>query len=82
MAPLQFLLTIAKLDEVLFRGQANEVTLPTEEGEIAVLAHHMPLVTLLKAGTIIVKYADKEEQFSIQGGTAEINQKEATVLVR
>lgn len=77
-----FLLTVAKLDEVLFRGQAHEVALPTEGGEITVLAHHMPLVTLLKEGAVVVKHSDKEEQFSIQGGTAEINQKEVTVLVR
>ena len=49
---------------------------------MTILAHHMPLVTLLKEGVIRVKYEDKEERIEIKGGTAEINKKEVTVLVR
>ncbi|HYF10008.1 MAG TPA: hypothetical protein VD967_00140 [Candidatus Paceibacterota bacterium] len=77
-----FPLTVAKLDEVLFRGNADEVILPGEAGEMAVLAHHMPLVTLLKEGVVRVKHGGKEESFPIKGGTAEINSREVTVLVR
>ena len=77
----KFLLTITKLDGVLFRGEVESVTLPGSAGEMTVLAHHMPLVTLLKSGQIIVKDDNKEEKFSITSGTAEINKKEVTILV-
>ncbi|MCE9644255.1 hypothetical protein K8Q93_03375 [Candidatus Parcubacteria bacterium] len=79
---IAFSLTVAKLDEVLFRGEAEEVILPSEAGEMAVLAHHMPLVALLKEGVVRVKHQGREESFSIKGGTVEINTKETTVLVR
>jgi len=77
-----FQLTVARLDEVLFHGEAEEVTLPSEAGQMSVLAHHMPLVALLKEGEIVIRHGGKEERISIQGGTAEINKQETTVLVR
>ena len=77
-----FLLTVAKLDEVLFRGEVDSLSLPGEAGEMTVLAHHMPLVALLKEGVVRLTREGGEEGFEIKGGTAEINKSEVTVLVR
>jgi len=52
-----------------------EVTLPTQDGEIGVLPGHEPLVTLLEAGLMMVRYkkSDKEmEPLAVSRGIAEI----------
>jgi len=75
-------LVIAKVTEVLYSGEALSATLPGSEGVLTVLAEHEPLITTLKAGTIVVRaegQADKE--FQIEGGVLEVRQDGATVIL-
>jgi F-type H+-transporting ATPase subunit epsilon len=63
-----------------------EVILPTAEGEIAVFPDHEPLVAVIVAGAITVRYNkgdtdDKLEDFAISGGVADISGKTIRVLV-
>ena len=75
-------LTISKIDKVLWAGDAESVTVPSTGGELAILAHHMPLITTLKAGTIIVKQKDaKPEEFQITSGFLEVGKAETVILV-
>jgi F0F1-type ATP synthase epsilon subunit len=43
-------IVIAKVDETLFEGEAQSLTVPGREGEKTVLGHHEPLITTLKPG--------------------------------
>lgn len=73
---------IAKVDEVLFEGEAQSLTVPGSEGEMTALARHMPLITTLKEGTITVREQnEKEHQFQIKSGILEINPSSATVIL-
>lgn len=75
-------LTISKIDQILFSGEADSVTVPGKAGEMTVLAHHMPLVTTLKAGTIIVKHdRDVRKEFPISSGFLEVGKTETVILV-
>ncbi len=75
-------LTISKIDKVLWAGDAESVTVPSTGGELTILAHHMPLITTLKAGTIIVKKKDeKPEKFEISSGFLEVGKTETVILV-
>lgn len=77
-----FSLFIATIDTVLFNGQAHAVVCPGSEGQLTVLAHHTPLVTALKAGTVRVLLADeKEETFPIEGGILEVAGNKAVILL-
>ncbi|MGE5540780.1 MAG: F0F1 ATP synthase subunit epsilon [Bacillota bacterium] len=77
-----FHLTIAKVGENLFDGEAVSVTLPGEEGVFTVLANHEAFVTPLKAGEAHVETADgKKETFAIERGIAEVSSNQATVLL-
>ena len=77
-----FHLTIAKVGENLFDGEALAVTLPGEEGTFTVMAHHEAFVTPLKAGEAVVETADgKKETYFIERGIAEISSNQATVLL-
>ncbi|OHA17443.1 MAG: hypothetical protein A3H57_04905 [Candidatus Taylorbacteria bacterium RIFCSPLOWO2_02_FULL_43_11] len=75
-------LYIYKLDKTLYEGDADVVSLPAEDGEIAVLPHHAPIVTSLKKGTISVKNDSDKKVFSIESGFAEINQEQTILLVK
>ena len=51
----------------------TEVLLPTTTGQIGVRRGHIPLITPLKAGQIIVKQeAGAEELYAVAGGFAEV----------
>jgi F-type H+-transporting ATPase subunit epsilon len=49
---------IAKVDKVLFSGEALSVTVPTKEGELTILEHHMPLCSVTKDGRITIHQKD------------------------
>ncbi len=69
-------LKIYSLDGIKFEGTVSQVSLPTEAGEITVLKNHIPLITVLKKGSVKI---DKEN-FQIEGGVAEIDGGKVVVL--
>lgn len=76
-----FTLTISKVHEQLFHDEALSVTVPGSEGEMTILAHHEPLITILKSGTIIVRTAEIVKQFTIKKGLLETSNGQVTIMV-
>ena len=77
-----FHLTIARVGENHFDGEAVSLSLPGEEGVFVVLANHEAFVTPLKAGEAMVESVDGSKQtFAIEKGIAEISNNQATVLL-
>ena len=75
-------LTISKIDKILWAGDAESVTVPGVAGEMTILAHHMPLITTLKAGKITVKHKEGvPEEFPVTSGFLEVNMQETVILV-
>jgi|TARA_Y100000310_G_scaffold345555_1_gene466484 F-type H+-transporting ATPase subunit epsilon len=74
-------LTITTFNKILFEGEVRAVTCPGAEGELTVLANHMPLITTLKKGSIRVLNQKEPENFDIEKGILEVNGSEATILV-
>lgn len=75
-------LTIAKVSGTVFEGDVLSVTVPGIEGEMTLLANHQALMSPLKKGTILVKdEGNKEFTFSIEEGTLEISNNNATILI-
>ncbi len=72
---------IAKVDQNLYDGEAASLTVPASAGEMTVLPEHMPVVTTLKAGTIVVGSAEGEKQFAIEGGVLEVRRDGATIIL-
>ena len=74
---------IAKVDETFFNGEAHSLTLPGVEGELTVLSGHMPLVTTLKRGTIVVHDAGGAvlATVPIVDGVLEVRHDSATVIL-
>ena len=77
-----FTLEILTPNGQIFSGPVASVTLPGEEGEFGVLAHHASLTTLLTSGVIdIVKEDKKEESVLINWGVAQVDEEKVVVLV-
>ena len=66
----------------IFNGDAVSVTLPGEEGEFGVLAHHASLTTLLEAGVVDIEKEDKSvESILINWGVVQVDEEKVIVLV-
>ena len=75
-------LSISKVDASVFDGLVTSVTLPGSEGEMTILAEHTALITVLKAGVItVVVEGGTKQTFETNGGTLEISNNHATVLI-
>ncbi len=66
-------LTIATLEKEIFSGEADQVSIPTVEGEITVLPHHLPLVVALAEGRVRATIGDEEVSMAVYGGVAEVS---------
>jgi ATP synthase F1 epsilon subunit len=65
-----------------WNGQADEIILPTETGEMGVLKNHAPLITGLDVGAMLIRSNNKEEwkSYAIMGGFALVKQNQVTIL--
>jgi len=71
---------IATPERVVYSDDVESVTVPTVDGEITVLAHHLPLVTVLKAGELVIKKGNDVHPYAIGGGFLEMDGTKLTVL--
>ncbi len=78
-----FHLTIARVGENLFDGEALSAVLPGEEGVFTILPAHEAFVSQLKPGEARIVAADGQMyHFDLpEGGVAEISNNQATVLL-
>lgn len=73
---------IAKVDEILFEGDAASLTAPGEAGVMTVLPEHMPLVSTLKAGELTVQPKEGgTKTFPIESGILEVRRDGVTVIL-
>ena len=64
----------------VLKQRVEEVVLPGAEGQLGILPDHLPLITALGIGEMIVKGPDKVRTFFVDGGFAEIRDNVVTVL--
>lgn len=67
-------------ERVVFEEDVDAVTLPTADGEITVLPHHIPLVSLLKAGEVRIKKGHEEIPLAVSNGVIEVDGENIVVL--
>lgn len=64
----------------IYEDSVEEVILPTEQGEIAVLPHHVPLFAKLTEGTMTIRKGGKNTIIALIGGFLEVKTSSVTVL--
>lgn len=67
-------------ERLLFSGDVEAVIVPSVDGDVTVLAHHAPLMAVLKPGVITVDAAGKAQAIFVRGGFADIRPDGLTVL--
>ena len=68
-------------DQSVFDGPADEVILPSTTGQLGILPGHVSLLTALDYGVLRVRENNDWKAIALQGGFAEIEADEVTVLV-
>jgi F-type H+-transporting ATPase subunit epsilon len=71
---------IVSQDRTVYQGDADIVVLPGAVGEMGILPHHSPLLTVLDYGIISVRSRGEEIHFTVAGGIAEVQPDQVTVL--
>ena len=67
-----FKLEIISPEKIIFSDNVIMVTLPSYEGDMGVLKHHISIITFLRPGIIKVQKKDEKfEEFFVQDGTVE-----------
>ena len=76
-------LGVYSLQKVLYKGDAVSVNCRTKNGEITILDHHRPLISVLTPGTMkIIDKEQKEHYIPISSGFLEVRSgNEARFLV-
>jgi F-type H+-transporting ATPase subunit epsilon len=67
-------------EKILFQHEVESATMPTVDGEITVLPHHIPLVTALTYGVIKLRYGGEEHFVSVADGVVKVDATGVTVL--
>ncbi len=68
-------------EKVVFSEQIDQITMMTKDGEITVLAHHVPLVSVLKPGEMRYKKDGQEYVLAVSGGFVEIKPDNSVVIL-
>ena len=61
-----FLVEIISPDNLIIESEATEVTIPSYEGQMGILKDHIPLITFLRPGLIIITKNNEPINFTIE----------------
>ena len=75
-----FSVEIISPDKSILKSEASEVTIPSYEGQMGILKDHIPLITFLRPGLIVIKENSVEKKFFIEDGTVEFSNNNLLIL--
>ena len=64
--------TVISPDGSIFDGEAESLQVPAYDGQVGILPHHAPFMTLLGEGTLQVRVAGGERALTVQGGFLQV----------
>ncbi len=59
-------------ERTVYKDDVDQVTLPTSTGEITILPHHVPIVSQLVPGELVVKKGSDVTHMAVSGGFIEV----------
>lgn len=74
----KFTLRVLNPKHVVYDGEVESVFLPGDSGEFELLAYHVPIISLLKEGEIVV---DWKTRIPIRKGMVRFNEEECVILL-
>ncbi len=73
-------LEIVTAEGTVFADDVNEVVAWGMEGQLGILPHHAPLMTMLQPGDLLIKKDDEEHYLVISGGFLEVRPDKVIIL--
>ena len=74
-----FNLEIISPEKIILSEKVNSVTIPSFEGEMTILADHIPLITFLRPGIAEIE-GSKESKYFVEEGTVEFSNNTLVIL--
>ncbi|MFH1032679.1 MAG: F0F1 ATP synthase subunit epsilon [Chloroflexota bacterium] len=78
MSPIK--LEVITAERLVYSDEVDIVIAPGVEGELGVLPHHTPLMTMLEPGELIVRKGGEETSLAVSGGFLEVRPDRVIVL--
>jgi len=75
-----FKLEIVTPEKMVFSGEVSAVLAWGVEGQLGILPHHAPLMTMLEPGDLVIKKGSEEDTLTISGGFLEVRPDKVIVL--
>lgn len=75
----KFTIEIISPDNTILKTEASEVIIPSFEGQMGILKDHIPLITFLRPGFILIKNQDEKKYF-VEEGTVEFSNNNLLIL--
>ncbi|MEY2672082.1 MAG: hypothetical protein RL687_499 [Candidatus Parcubacteria bacterium] len=74
-------LKIITPDKLVMEGMEHQVTVPTTEGEITILAGHIPLIAGLASGDVVAMSHGEYIPIAVTGGFVEVKNEDGFTVV-
>jgi F-type H+-transporting ATPase subunit epsilon len=75
-----FRLEIVTAERMVFSDDVNAVIAWGTQGQLGILPHHAPLMTMLRPGDLIVRKDNEEQLLVISGGFLEVRPDKVVIL--
>lgn len=75
-----FRLEIVTAERLCFADDVNVLVAPGVEGQLGILPHHAPLMTMLQSGELLIRKDNEEIYWAITGGFLEVRSDKVVVL--
>ena len=75
--------SIISPEEEIYKGLAEMVVVPGEDGDFAAMFEHAPLITYLRPGKLEVIEAEKKEKIAyfVRGGFVKVKENQCLIMV-
>jgi len=73
-------LQIITPEKIAYKDKADQITLPTRNGEITVMANHIPLISTMKHGELVIKNDGKETFLAVCNGFIEVRKNNIIIM--
>jgi ATP synthase F1 epsilon subunit len=73
-------ISILTPEKPFWAGEAEEIVLPTETGEMGILKNHAPIITGLDVGAMLIRTNEQWSSVALMGGFAVVKKNKVTIL--
>jgi F-type H+-transporting ATPase subunit epsilon len=73
-------LEIVTAERVVYSDDVDIVIAPGAEGQLGILPHHAPLMTILQSGELVTRRGSEEDTLAISGGFLEVRPDRVIIL--